>query len=91
MNKLELIEAISDKSGLTKKDSKLALEATLESITEALANKKNVAIIGFGTFSVSERAARKASVPGTSKVVDVPATTVPKFKAGKALKDAVAK
>ena len=83
MNKLELIEAISDKSGLTKKDSKLALEATLESITEALANKKDVAIIGFGTFSVSERAARKATVPGTSKVVDVPATTVPKFKAGK--------
>ena len=89
MNKLELIEAISDKSGLTKKDSKLALEATLESITEALANKKDVAIIGFGTFSVSERAARKATVPGTSKVVDVPATTVPKFKAGKLLKNSV--
>ena len=89
MNKLELIEAISDKSGLTKKDSKLALEAALESITEALANKKNVAIIGFGTFSVSQRAARKATVPGTSKVVDVPATTVPKFKAGKLLKNSV--
>lgn len=89
MNKLELIEAISDKSGLTKKDSKLALEATLKSITEALANKKDVAIIGFGTFSVSERAARKATVPGTSKVVDVPATTVPKFKAGKLLKNSV--
>ena len=89
MNKLELIEAISDKSGLTKKDSKLALEAALESITEALANKKDVALIGFGTFSVSQRAARKATVPGTSRVVDVPATTVPKFKAGKLLKDSV--
>lgn len=89
MNKLELIEAISDKSGLTKKDSKLALEATLDSITEALANKKDVALIGFGTFSVSQRAARKATVPGTSKVVDVPATTVPKFKAGKLLKTSV--
>ena len=89
MNKLELIEAISDKSGLTKKDSKLALEAALESITEALANKKDVAIIGFGTFSVSQRAARKATVPGTSRIVDVPATTVPKFKAGKLLKNSV--
>ena len=89
MNKLELIEAISDKSGLTKKDSKLALEAALESITEALANKKDVALIGFGTFSVSQRAARKATVPGTSRVVDVPATTVPKFKAGKLLKNSV--
>ena len=89
MNKLELIESISDKSGLTKKDSKLALEAALESITEALANKKDVALIGFGTFSVSQRAARKATVPGTSRVVDVPATTVPKFKAGKLLKNSV--
>ena len=89
MNKLELIEAISDKSGLTKKDSKLALEAALESITEVLANKKDVALIGFGTFSVSQRAARKATVPGTSRVVDVPATTVPKFKAGKLLKNSV--
>ena len=89
MNKTELIEAISDKSGLTKKDAKLALDATLESITEALASKKDVLIIGFGTFSSVERIARKGTIPGSGKVIDIPARFAPRFKAGKLLKDSV--
>lgn len=91
MNKNELIEAIADKSGLTKKDSKAALEATLETITEVLSNKGEVSLIGFGTFKTVKKDARIAKVPGTNKTVEVPATTGAKFKVGKALKDAVAK
>ena len=91
MNKIEFIDAISTKTGLTKKDTKAAVDAVLETITEALVKKDSVSFIGFGTFSTSARAAREARVPGTDKTVDVPATTVAKFKVGKALKDAVAK
>ena len=91
MNRVELIDAIASKSGLTKKDAKLALEATLETIGETLAKKESVALVGFGTFSTSARAARTAKVPGTDKTVNVPATTVAKFKVGKALKELVAK
>lgn len=91
MNRVELIDAIASKSGLTKKDAKAALEATLETIGEALAAGNDVVLVGFGTFSTSARAARTARVPGTDKIVDVPATTAVKFKAGKALKEAVAK
>ena len=91
MNKIEFIDAISTKTGLTKKDTKAAVDAILETITETLAKKDSVSFIGFGTFSTSARAAREARVPGTDKTVDVPATTVAKFKVGKALKDAVAK
>lgn len=91
MNRAELIDAIASKSGLTKKDAKAALEATLETISETLAAGNDVALVGFGTFSTSARAARTARVPGTDKTVDVPATTAVKFKAGKALKQTVAK
>jgi len=91
MNRLELIGAIASKSGLTKKDAKAALEATLETIGETLAAGNQIAIVGFGTFSTSARAARTARVPGTDKTVDVPATTAIKFKAGKALKQIVAR
>ena len=91
MNKQEFIEAVSLKAGLSKKDTKVAVEAVLETITETLSNKQSVAFVGFGTFSTAERAARIATVPGTGKKVDVPATTVAKFKAGKSLKTAVAK
>ena len=91
MNKNEFIDAISTKTGLTKKDTKAAVEAVLETITETLAKGEQVALIGFGTFSVKARNARTAKVPGTDKTVDVPATTVAKFKVGKALKEAVAK
>ena len=87
MNKNEFIDAVAAKSGLTKKDSKTALDAVFDTITEALANKDSVAFIGFGTFSTASREAR---VPGTDKTVKVAATTVAKFKVGKALKEAIA-
>ncbi|MCK5294426.1 MAG: HU family DNA-binding protein [Arcobacteraceae bacterium] len=89
MNKAEFIDAVAAKTGLSKKDAKATLEASLETITETLAKKETVSFIGFGTFSTSERAARVARVPGTGAEVQVPATTVAKFKVGKALKDAV--
>ena len=90
MNKNEFIDAVAAKSGLTKKDSKTALDAVFDTITEALANKDSVAFIGFGTFSTASREARTAKVPGTDRTVNVPATTVAKFKVGKALKEAIA-
>jgi len=91
MKKAEFIQVVASKAGLSKKDTNAALEAMLETITEALAEGKSVSFIGFGTFSTAPRAARKARVPGTDKVVDVPATTAVKFKVGKKLKEAVAK
>ena len=90
MNKTEFIDAVAAKAGLSKKDSKSAVDAVLETITEALVKKDSVAFVGFGTFSTANRAARVAKVPGTDKTVNVPATTVAKFKVGKALKEAVA-
>jgi DNA-binding protein HU-beta len=89
MNKVEFIEAVAAKSGLSKKDAKSAVDAFLDTVTESLVKKESVSFIGFGTFTVSERAARTAKVPGTDKTVDVPATTVAKFKVGKALKQAI--
>ena len=91
MNKTQLIDMAAAKSGLTKKDTTAALESIIDSIQETLAKGEQVALIGFGTFSVKARNARTAKVPGTDKTVDVPATTVAKFNVGKALKDAVAK
>ena len=91
MNKIEFISAISTKTGLTKKDAKGAVDAVFETITETLAKKDSVSFIGFGTFSTAARAAREATVPGTTRKVQLSATTVAKFKVGKALKDAVAK
>ena len=89
MNKQEFIDSVAEKAGLTKKDSKSAVDAALEVITETLAKKESVTFIGFGVFSVSARAARTAKVPGTDKTVELPATTVAKFKVGKVLKEAV--
>ena len=86
MNKIKLTNRVSEISGLSKKDSKTAVDAVLEAITESLQKKEQVALVGFGTFSVAERAARTAKVPGTDKTVDVEAKTVAKFKAGKILK-----
>lgn len=91
MNKAEFIDAVAAKAGLSKKDAKGAVDAALETITEALVKGDTVSFIGFGTFSTAARAARTAKVPGTDKTVSVAATTVAKFKVGKALKDAVAK
>ena len=91
MNKVEFIDALATKANLTKKDAKVALESVLEVITETLTKKESIAFVGFGTFSTAERAARTATVPGSTKKVEVPATTAIKFKAGKALKESVAK
>ncbi len=90
MKKAEFIQVVAEKAGLSKKDTNVVLDAMLETITEALSDGKSVSFIGFGTFSTTPRAARTARVPGTDKIVDVPATTAVKFKVGKKLKDAVA-
>lgn len=89
MNKAEFIQVVAEKSGLTKKASGEAIDAILATIEESLVAGKEVSFIGFGSFSVAARSARKARVPGTDRTVDVPATKAIKFKIGKGLKDAV--
>ena len=90
MNKAELITTVSEKSGVNKKDSTAVLDALIESITEALKAKDKVALVGFGTFETQEREARVGRNPKTGEEMQIEATVVPKFKAGKSLKDAVA-
>lgn len=82
MNKTELINAIAEKAGLTKVDAKNALDATLAAITEALAKDDKIALIGFGTFSTVEKAARQGINPQTKQPVEIAARKVVKFKAG---------
>ncbi len=89
MNRSELISSIADKSGLTKKDSEKALAAFIESVEEQLQKGDKIQLVGFGTFEVSERAARTGKNPQTGKEIKIPASKAPKFKAGKALKDLV--
>ena len=89
MNKSELVDKISAIAGLTKADSKKALDATLVAIKEALAANDKVALVGFGTFSVKERAAREGINPLTGAKIKIAASKAPAFKAGKALKDAI--
>ncbi|RLA76938.1 MAG: DNA-binding protein [Epsilonproteobacteria bacterium] len=89
MNKSELIEAMASKSGLTKKDTGAALDAFTATVTEALSKKDTVALIGFGTFSTSERAARDGVNPSTGAKIKIAATTVAKFKVGSKLKEGV--
>ena len=91
MNKAELIEAISDKTNFTKKDVTAMLDAYNETITKALKKGDKVQLIGFGTYEVSKRAARAGKNPRTGEALKIPACKVPKFKPGKALKDAVNK
>ncbi len=91
MTKAELVTAISEKSGLTKKDSEKALSGVIEAISESLANGESVQLVGFGTFEVRERKARTGINPRTKKKIQIAATTVPAFKAGKALKEKVSK
>lgn len=91
MNKAEFIDAVAAKTGLSKKDTKAALEASLETITETLSKKDTVSFIGFGTFSTSDRAAREGRNPATGKTIKIAAKTVAKFKPGKALAEAVNK
>ena len=89
MNKTELINSVSEKANLTKKEAGLAVEAVFESIQKSLSDGEKVQLIGFGNFEVRERAAHKGRNPQTGKEIDIPASKVPAFKAGKALKDAV--
>ena len=89
MNKTELVAAMAEKSGLTKADSEKALKAFLETVEETLKAGDKVQLVGFGTFEVAERAARTGHNPRTGKSLKIKASKAPKFKAGKAFKDAL--
>lgn len=89
MNKNELVSAVADRSNLSKTDAQSAVEAVFDTITATLAGGGDVRLVGFGNFSVSKRAASTGRNPSTGAPVKIPARTVPKFSAGKGLKDAV--
>ena len=89
MSKTELISAIAEKAGISKVDAKAALEATIATISEAMVNGDKVALIGFGTFAVAEKAARTGINPATKAKIEIPARKVVKFKAGAELAEKV--
>ncbi|MCI9052965.1 MAG: HU family DNA-binding protein [Lachnospiraceae bacterium] len=89
MNKTELIAAIAEQAELSKKDAEKALKAFTDIVTEELKKGEKIQLVGFGTFEVTERAAREGRNPQTNEPMSIPASKAPKFKAGKALKDAV--
>lgn len=89
MNKTELIEEIAAKAEISKSSAGRALDATISAVKEALRNEDSVTLVGFGTFHVGERAARTGRNPRTGKNIKIAAAKVPKFRAGKALKDAL--
>jgi len=89
VNKTELVASVAEKTGLTKKDAEKAVNALFDSVQDALTAGDKVQMIGFGTFEVKERAARKGRNPRTGQDIEIPASKNPVFKAGKALKDAV--
>ncbi len=89
MNKADLVNHVASAAGLTKASAGEAVEAVLAGITGSLAGGDSVSLVGFGTFSVAARSARTARNPRTGAPINVPASKAPKFKAGKALKDAV--
>ena len=89
MNKSELIDAVASAADLTKADAGRAIDATVAAITDTLAKGDSLSLIGFGTFSISNRAARTGRNPRTGETIQIKAAKLPKFKAGKALKDAV--
>lgn len=91
MNKAELVTAVAKKTGLSKKDTEQAVNATFDTITEVLAGGEKVQLVGFGAFEVKERGARVGRNPQTKEEIEIPASRVASFKIGKALKDAVAK
>lgn len=91
MNKTELIAAVAEKSGLSKKDAEKALAAVVDSLTDAMVKGDKVQLVGFGSFESKCREARMGRNPKTKESIEIPATTVPVFKAGKQLKDKVAK
>ncbi|KRM08258.1 MAG: HU family DNA-binding protein [Liquorilactobacillus ghanensis] len=88
-NKAQLIDTVATKTGLTKKDATSAVDAVLDTIQDLLKQGEKVQLIGFGNFEVRERAARKGRNPQTGKEIQIPASKVPAFKPGKALKEAV--
>lgn len=90
MNKGELIAKVATKTDMTKKAAAEAVEAVLESISEALVAGERVTLVGFGTFEVRNRAARRGVNPSTGQAIDIPASRVPAFKPGRALRDSVA-
>lgn len=89
MTKTELVNSMAEKAGLSKADTEKALKAFVDTVTDALKSNDKISLVGFGTFSVGERAARTGKNPQTGAALQIPAAKVPKFKAGKALKDAV--
>ena len=89
MNKTELVAAIAEKAGLSKKDAEGAVKAFTDTVAEQLKAGEKIQLVGFGTFEVAERAARTGKNPQTGEAIKIPASKAPKFKAGKALKDAV--
>ena len=91
MNKTELIAAVAEKSGLSKKDADNAVNAMLEAIVETLSKEEKVQLVGFGTFEVRSRSERQGRDPRTNSPITIPASKVPAFKAGKAFKDAMVK
>ncbi len=89
MTKAELVTMVASKSGLSKKDTEKAIAGMIDTITETLAKGESIQLVGFGTFEVRERAARTGINPRTGDKIEIAATKVPAFKAGRALKDAV--
>ena len=89
MNKTELIAAVAEKAGFSKKDAEVAVNAALATITETLKAGDKVSLVGFGTFEVRERPAHKGHNPMTGAEIEIPASKAPAFKAGKALKEAL--
>ncbi len=91
MNKAELISAVAEKTGLSKKDSEKAINATFDTITLSMEAGEKVQLVGFGAFDVKERGSRIGRNPKTKEEIEIPASRVPVFKAGKALKEALSK
>ena len=89
MNKVDVVNDVADRAGLTKKDAEKAVNAFCDAVGEALARGDRVSLVGFGTFEVRERHARQGRNPQTGQTISIPAGRVPAFKAGKALKDTV--
>jgi len=89
VTKTELVSVVAEKSGLTKVDAERAVKAVVDTVTACLQNGQSLSLVGFGTFSVSQRAARTGKNPRTGEKLEIPAAKTPRFKAGKALKDAL--
>ena len=90
MTKQDLIDIVSEKSGLTKKETGVILDTILETITDSMKKGEKFALVGFGTFEAKTRKARQGRNPATGETIEISARTVPSFKAGRALKDALA-